>query len=334
MNRAALLSLGLNRGRSRMHRSVVGFGAALTLALSLATGPAAAHASASADANTEAPASLPALATPSAEQAIPRKPSHRVITLAPHATELVFAAGGGDSIVGTVTSSDFPEEALAIPRIGDGIVLNQERIILLKPTLFVGWLRSGIALQIEALAGRMGADMHYARPLKLRDIPADVRGVGQLLNTDATATAAAAAMDARIDAMEQRYADKRPVSVFIEVGHMPLYTIGEDPLLNDGLRICGAVNVYGTTGMPAPRVPIESVLVHDPDLLVTADKRDPDGTQAQARWKGYGLRAAAQGHLHAADPDALFRPGPRFIDAIEQLCPVVDAVRQRQTSAG
>src|SRR5690606_17293721 len=180
-------SFGLNRDRSRTRRTVVGFGAALALALTFGAHLGAAHASASGDASTVTP---PVLPVPDAG------PAHRVITLAPHATELVFAAGGGDSIVGTVTSSDFPEEALAIPRIGDGIVLNQERIILLKPTLFVGWLRSGIALQIEALADRMGADMDYARPLKLRDIPADVRRIGELLRTDATATAAAATMDA------------------------------------------------------------------------------------------------------------------------------------------
>src|SRR5690606_8206791 len=128
MNPAAQPSTCRNRHRSRMHRSVAGIGAPLCLA--------------------------PTLAAPAAREMVGGPPADRVITLAPHATELVFAAGGGESIVGTVTSSDFPEEALAIPRIGDGIVLNQERIILLKPTLFVGWLRSGIALQIEALADR------------------------------------------------------------------------------------------------------------------------------------------------------------------------------------
>lgn len=253
--------------------------------------------------------------------------AHRVITLAPHATEIVHASGGGDFLTGTVSSSDFPASARELPRVGDGILLNQERIIMLRPTLLVGWLRSGVALQMEALATQLGADMIYSRPLTLRDIPAEVRRIGQLLGTSATAEPAANALEARINALETRYAGRTPVKVFVEVGHKPLYTIGADPLLNDALRVCGAVNVYADTGIPAPRTPVESVLVQNPQLILAAGHATTDAQAVQERWRAHGLPAARQGHVHLADPDALFRPGPRLIDATEALCPAVDSAR-------
>jgi len=249
-----------------------------------------------------------------------------VITLAPHVTEIVHTAGAGESLVGTVSSSDFPPSARELPRVGDGILLNEERIIMLQPTLLIGWLRSGVALQTEALANHLGADMIYSRPLSLRDIPAEVRRMGRLLGSEAVALGAAAAMEARIDTLETRYADQAPVSVFIEVGSKPLYTIGADPLLNDALRLCGAVNLYADTRIPAPRITLESVLVNQPQLIITTERPGTENATRE-RWAAYGLAAALQGHVHSADPDALYRPGPRLIDAAETLCPAIDAVR-------
>lgn len=251
----------------------------------------------------------------------------RVVTLAPHATELVYAAGAGDQIVGTVTSSDYPEQARQLPRVGDGILLNQERLLLLAPTHIIAWQRFGAAVPAELLANRMNAQMLYSAPRTLRELPAEVKRIGALLGTQAAAGRTAAAMLARIDTLEARHAGREPVRVFIEVGSLPLYTIGSDPLLNDALRTCGAVNVYGDSALAAPKVPVESVLVHDPQLIVAPAREAHDTHEVRQRWAEIGLAAARRGHVHAADPDALFRPGPRLIDATEALCSAVDQAR-------
>lgn len=251
----------------------------------------------------------------------------RVVTLAPHATELVYAAGAGNQIVGTVTSSDYPEQARQLPRVGDGILLNQERLLLLAPTHIIAWQRFGAAVPAELLANRMNAQMLYSAPRTLRELPAEVKRIGALLGTQATANRTAAAMLARIDTLEARHAGREPVRVFIEVGSLPLYTIGSDPLLNDALRTCGAVNVYGDSALAAPKVPVESVLVHDPQLIVAPAREARDTHEVRQRWAEIGLAAARRGHVHAADPDALFRPGPRLIDATEALCSAVDQAR-------
>ncbi|NYT25778.1 ABC transporter substrate-binding protein [Alcaligenaceae bacterium] len=258
--------------------------------------------------------------------------AERVITLTPHATEMVYAAGGGEQIVGAVSASDFPEAALALPRIGDGVIVNLERIIVLKPTLIIGWQRSGAALRVEALAEKLDAKMTYSAPASLLDIPAGIREIGRLLGSDAVASAAAAGLERRIRALEERYAGQRPITVFIEVGSMPLYTIGQDPLLDDALRVCGGINIYGSSGIPAPRVPVENVLVQKPQLIVAPARRDDELRAVQSRWAGLGVEAARHGQVHGIDPDALFRPGPRFIDATESLCEALDAARRELDS--
>lgn len=254
----------------------------------------------------------------------------RVITLTPHATEMVYAAGGGKQIVGAVSSSDFPEDALALPRIGDGVIVNLERIIVLKPTLIIGWQRTGAALRVEALAKKLGAKMTYSTPASLRDIPAGIREIGGMLGTEATASRVAGDLEERIQALEERYAGKPPITVFIEVGSMPLYTIGQDPLLNDALRTCSGSSIYGASGIPAPRVPVENVVVQNPQLIVAPARHKDELPALRARWSGLGVEAARNGHVHGIDPDALFRPGPRFIDATESLCAAIEAARGEQ----
>ena len=315
--------------QARPAPGTVRYAACAAVAAAPATGKASVRAALAAAALAVAAiwATPAAPARASEAEAVSAIRSHRVITLAPHATEIVFAAGAGEQIVGTVSSSDYPSAARRLPRVGDGITLNREIIITLKPTLFIGWLRSAAALQVEGLAGRLDAGVVYFTPAKLRDIPAQVRLAGDMLGSTAYASKAAASMEDRIDALETRYSDRTTVPVFIEVGTLPLYTIGDDPLINDALRICAAVNIYASTGIPAPRVPIESVLIQQPGLIVAPARHDPASQDTLKRWTSYGLTAAARGHVHIADPDALFRPGPRLIDATEALCAAIDRAR-------
>src|SRR5690606_22117476 len=180
----------------------------------------------------------------------------RVVTLAPHATELVYAAGAGDQIVGTVTSSDHPEQARQLPRVGDGILLNQERLLLLAPTHIIAWQRFGAAVPAELLANRMNAQMLYSAPRTLRELPAEVKRIGALLGTQAAADRTAAAMLARIDALEARPAGREPARVVIEVGSRPLYTHGSDRLVDHALGTWGAAPRGGSSGVGAPRAPV------------------------------------------------------------------------------
>lgn len=261
------------------------------------------------------------------QEALAESPVKRVISLTPHITELIFAAGAGDRIVATVSSSDYPPAALAIPRIGDGLNVSVEKALSFRPDLVVAWQPSAAALTLAPMLAQLHIPLRYSAPRTLRDIPDEIRRMGMLFNTQQTAQAAARALDERLQVLGKRYATRKRVSVFIEIGSNPLYTVGNDALLNDALRICGAGNVYADAFSAAPQVSAESVLVANPAVIITP-ARDAGRLEAdKERWASLRLPAALQGHVYTMDPDALFRPGPRLIDAVQELCQYIDKAR-------
>ncbi len=242
----------------------------------------------------------------------------RVITLAPSATELVFAAGGGPDIVATVLASDYPPAARDIPRIGDGIQFSDETILALHPTLVVGWLPTDASRTLADRLQPLNVPLIYVNPQRLDDIPVLIRHLGHRLGTQATAQAAARALEQRIRALQP--APPPPQTVFIEISSDPLFTLGRDPLINDLLARCGGVNPYASQPVAAPQVSVESVLHLNPRVLIMSPYGHETLAARTAWWARHGLAAARQGRIYAIDPDWLHRPGPRLVDAAEVLC--------------
>lgn len=307
---------------------------ALTAAyLSVSASDAASAANAQSASSTTHPheshAPTPAPGTDTSASTTP--PTHytptRAVTLTPHITELLFAAGAGDKIVATVTRSDYPPAARSIPRIGDGMNVNIEKIIALKPDLVIAWQPSGAAQTLAPTLDKLHVPLIYSQPKSLQDIPDQIAQFGQLFGTQSIADPTAARLRQRLNALEERYAARKPVTVFIEVGTAPLYTIGGDPLLNDALRLCGGINIYAQSSLAAPQISTESILVKQPDVIITADIEPAKLQQRHQEWAALHLPAATQGHIYAIDPDQLFRPGPRLIDATESLCQYLDQAR-------
>jgi iron complex transport system substrate-binding protein/vitamin B12 transport system substrate-binding protein len=259
--------------------------------------------------------------------AAPAAPVSRAVTLAPHITEIIFAAGAGERIAATVSSSDYPPAARRIPRIGDGMNINVEKIIALRPDLIAAWMPSGAARTLEPVLEKLGIPLIYSEPHRLDDIAREVVRFGKLFGTEPIARRAAAGLRQRLENLRRQYMHRRPVSVFIEVGTAPLYTIGGDPLVNDALRTCGGVNIYAKSTLAAPQVSVESVLVNQPDVMITAAAKGESVEPRLEAWSTLRLKAALENHLYAVDPDELFRPGPRLIEATEKLCEVLDRAR-------
>ncbi|NYT62703.1 ABC transporter substrate-binding protein [Alcaligenaceae bacterium] len=271
----------------------------------------------------------PSQAQPGApwQESKPALAAKRAITLAPHITELIFAAGAGEHIVATVISSDYPPPALVIPRIGDGLNINVEKTLAMRPDLVVAWQPSAAAATLAPVLARLHTPLIYSAPRSLQDIPAEIMRFGKIFDTEKTAAATAKALSGQLHALERRYAHRVPISVFMEIGTAPLYTIGSDPLLNDALRICGGVNIYAAAPVAAPQISAESVLVAQPKVIITSATDPARLEEAQQRWSRLHLQAARQGHVYGIDPDQLFRPGPRMVAATVSLCQYLDLAR-------
>ncbi|KVS65007.1 cobalamin-binding protein [Burkholderia cepacia] len=260
-------------------------------------------------------------------------PAQRVISLAPHATELVYAAGGGAKLVGTVTYSDYPPAAQAIPRVGDNKALDLERIAALKPDLIVVWRHGNAERQTDALRA-LHIPLFFSEPKHLDDISSSLRRLGTLLGTQPAADAAAAAYARDIAALRARYAARAPVTMFFQVWDRPLMTLNGAHLINDVIELCGGRNVFASLRPLVPTVTDEAVLAANPEAIVTTSagaSRTDEPLPSLARWRTWpALTAVARNNLFAIDGDLLTRPSPRIAQGAAALCEDLEAARGRR----
>lgn len=262
-------------------------------------------------------------------------PAQRVISLAPHTTELIYAAGGGAKLVGAVAYSDYPPQALSVPRVGDNRALDLERIAALKPDLIVVWRHGNAQQQIDRLR-EMHIPLFFSEPHRLDDVATSLTRLGVLLGTQKTAQDAAQTYRREIAQLRARYAQRAPVSVFYEVWDQPLMTINGEHMISDVIALCGGRNVFAALHPLVPTLSTEAVLAANPDAIVTASQgaTAPDRPlPALTRWRAWPqLHAVAHGNLFAIDGDLLTRPGPRIAQGATQLCEDLDRARTRDAN--
>jgi iron complex transport system substrate-binding protein len=260
--------------------------------------------------------------------ALPR-PAQRVISMAPHVTELLFSAGGGKRIVGAINYSDHPPEARAIPTVGSNSQVDLERVVALKPDLLIVWQSGNTARQIEQLE-RLGIPVFRSEPRTLEQVAASIERFGQLLGTDVQAGAAAAAYRSQLARLAARYGQRPAVRVFYQVWDKPLYTLNGKQIVSDAIRLCGGRNVFADLPVVAPEVGVEAVLQQDPEAIVAGDEHAP-GDRGVNIWKAYGsLQAVRRNNLFALDGELLTRPGPRTILGAAQLCEKLELARRHR----
>ncbi|WP_296948734.1 cobalamin-binding protein [uncultured Massilia sp.] len=256
-----------------------------------------------------------------------QKPAQRVISLSPHITELLFAAGGGSRVVGVVSYSDFPEEAKKIPQIGSNRELDLERIIAMKPDLIVVWRHGSSERQIDVVK-KLGVPMFHSEPQKLEEIADNVARLGQLMGTDAVAGPAAADLRRRIAALRARYADRPVVRSFYQVWDKPLYTLNGRHIVSDALRLCGGENIFAKLAVTAPVVSVEGVLQENPEAIFATAEKNYGGVDL---WKPYPtLMAVRNDNLFTVDGHLLNRAGPRMVAGAEQLCEKLEIARRHR----
>jgi len=252
-----------------------------------------------------------------------RVPPLRIVSLSPGGAEMLFAAGAGAELVATVEYSDVPAEARRVPRIGDAVAVDLERLVLLHPDVVVAWPGGGNPAQREKIA-HLGIPLYEQEASRLAGLADSVRRLGVLAGTQPAAEEAARAIEARLAVLHREYgaagaAGTHP-SVLLEVWNRPIYTVGGRHLMSDALTLCGARNVFADLPEPGPVVNVEAVIARDPDIIVAAG---PPGESAAwlADWRRFRLLAAVRhGRLLAFEDQALSRLGPSVLDATEALC--------------
>jgi len=256
-------------------------------------------------------------------------PAQRVISMAPHVTELLFAAGGGARIVGAMNYSDYPAAARSIPLVGSNSQVDIERVIAMKPDLLVVWQSGNTARQIAQLQS-LGIPVFHSEPRKLDEVATSLLRFGQLLGTEPAARAAANAYAAKLAALRDRYAQRPPVTVFYQAWDSPLYTLNGEQIASDAIRACGGRNIFAGLKTVAPQVGVEAVVQQDPEAIVGGKLYTPED-RGLTIWKPYrGMTAVRRNNLFTLDEELLTRPGPRVVEGAALLCRRLDEARARR----
>jgi iron complex transport system substrate-binding protein len=258
-----------------------------------------------------------------------KAPAKRIITLAPHATELLYAAGAGDRLVGTVEFSDYPPAAKKVPRVGSYERLDLEAISALKPDLVITWETGNPAGQVAKLKA-LGLTVYASQPNRMEDIAAQLERFGQLAGSEAAANTAARQFRQRLENLRRNNAQQPTVRIFYQIWTPPLMTVGGPQIISDAIRLCGGENVFGHLNQMSPTVSVETVLQADPEAIVATGMGDarPEWLNDWNKWTR--MTAVKRGNLFHINPDIMQRHTPRILDGTEQLCADLDIARSRR----
>ncbi len=251
-------------------------------------------------------------------------PATRIISLAPHITELLYAAGAGPAVVGVSTWSDYPPAAPKLPVVADGARLELERIIDLKPDLVIAWKSGSSARQVARLR-KLGLIVFESEPRSFDDIARSLERFGTLAGST-EGKQAAASFRKRLHELREHYSGRKKISVFYQIWSSPLMTLNGKHMVTDALRLCGATNIFANLPQIAPTVSTEAVVTANPDAILLTDERSP----AVDRWRSLSqMKAVRHDNLFSVNGTLMNRAGPRILEGTAQLCERIDTARRR-----
>jgi iron complex transport system substrate-binding protein len=251
-----------------------------------------------------------------------QNPAKRIVSLAPDITENLFAVGAGDHIVGVMQGSDYPLAAKKIRVVAQYNAIDSETILRLKPDLIVAWTDGVSVSQWE----KWGIPVFFSRPKKLTDIPVTLKKLGCLVGNEKIANEAAKSYLERYSQLSKQYTQTMPVTVFYQIWSNPLMTVTKQSWIGEAITFCGGKNIFADLKGVSPEVSIESIVVANPDTIVSADKSE----EWKKSWQPWNsLRAVKQHLLVSMDPDLIARASPRLLDGVSQLCRSIDDARKK-----
>lgn len=256
------------------------------------------------------------------------RPVQRIVTLAPHLTELAYAAGAGEKLVGVARHSDYPAAAARIPQVGDAVRVDVEAILALKPDLVLAWRSGNPPAEVGRLE-QIGLPVLATEPARLSDIPRLLRAIGTLAGTGGHAQLAATEFEGEMQALRERYAKARRVRVFYVIWHKPLLTVNGAHLISEILSLCGGENVFADLAQLTPHVTLEALLAAKPEaVLGGASAGGEKGFIAQ--WRGAVPAPLSGLPAHYIDPDLIQRPTPRIVAGVKAVCSALEDVRRNR----
>lgn len=241
----------------------------------------------------------------------------RIVSLAPHTTEMAAILGLGDRLVAVSAYSDFPPEVAKLPQVAGYNGIQVERVVSYQPDLVLAWRGGNPESALVQLAG-FNLPIFYSSPQTPEQLFDELLELGAITDRQPQAEQVVSALRQRLARLDARYRQRLPHrTLFYQLWQEPLMTSGGNGWLTPLLARCGADNIFADYNDPYPQVDRETVIARNPEVIIVGDG-DP------AQWRQWPqLTAVTSGHLHHLKPDLLQRMGPRIVDGLEELCAAI-----------
>ncbi len=255
--------------------------------------------------------------------------ARRVVTFAPHLSEMMFAIGAGDRLVGVSSWSDYPREVLELPEVGDAFTVDQEQLSLLQPDLLLVWESGMPSHTVDELRSR-GYRVESIRTRKLADVAAAMIQIGEFTGQRVAAEAAARQFAEALDQLREQYREAESIDVFFQITARPLYTVNRDHFISELVTLCGGRNIFDDLDELAPSVSVEAVLDRDPEVMLAGANLGDNAFDEWARWQG--LAANRYGNQFLLPDETIGRPTPRLAMAGRSVCIALDQARHNRAA--
>ncbi|EOW9329117.1 vitamin B12 ABC transporter substrate-binding protein BtuF [Vibrio cholerae] len=244
-------------------------------------------------------------------------PAERIISLAPHATEIAYAAGLGDKLVAVSEYSDYPPQALELERVANHQTINIEKILTLKPDLIIAWPAGNPPRELAKLR-QLGFTIYDSQTKTLDEIADNIEALSHYSANPEVGQKAAHDFRQRLQDLRTQYASNQPIRYFYQLSEKPIITLAQGHWPSEVFSLCGGVNIFADSEVPYPQVSIEQVLVKQPQVIFTSEHAIANGHMWRA-WQAE-LNAVQNDQVWALNADWLNRPTPRTLDAVAQVC--------------
>ncbi len=252
----------------------------------------------------------------------------RIVSLAPHLTEMLFEIGAGEQLVGTVNYSNYPQAATEIPQVGGYNRLDLEAILARQPDLIVGWESGNHPAELERLQ-QLGFELLITEPRRLEDVAKVMERLGKRLGREAVAQQRADHYREQLRQLRERYRQASPISVFYQVWNRPLLTVNGEQIISHVIELCGGENVFADLNGLSPQIGVEAVLERNPQVILASgmDASRPEWLDGWGRYRT--LQAVQRGNLYHVEPDILQRHGPRLVLGAAEVCKALQHARDK-----
>lgn len=251
----------------------------------------------------------------------------RIVALAPHIVENLYAIGAGDLIVGTLDYADYPQEATKIERIGGYNGISIEKLLMLKPDMVIAW-KNGNQAEDLAQIKRLGIELYLSDPRFIEGVASEILKLGQITGHIEQSKQVAETFTAKLNAIKVTQKDKTTLTGFYQLWPEPMMTVSKNTWINQLIETCQVTNVFANSDTDYPQISIENVIVTKPQVIIIPDEKTKR-VMPTVNWQQWPeIPAVKYEQFISVNADLLHRFTPRMLDGLAQMCDKVDISRE------